>query len=318
MFALMKGPSPQQNLDGLCVAGKQGKVGEQGGNTMQRMNWKVVAVLAVPVACLAAAASADDQAREAYRSPYKVQFNYPRAELIRDIERGSRGDTREESQVPFRDWYSHKVQKEWGAWGPPARHYPASSEISGKPVEWLRERAIAVALRFEGYGYQHHHVPDWNPPANWPWSHTAVGHNGKGVDCSNFVSFVYNQGFGIKPNSDVHKLSQEHAMAGPGGGQHRVEHIARPDTYEEWQKILKTGDLLFIKSNKGQVSHVVLWVGPIGQNSEGLPLIIDSHGEGVKDANGVSIPCGIHLRPFRKNSWYDKDASHATRILGAK
>jgi hypothetical protein len=43
--------------------------------------------------------------------------------------------------------------------------------------------------------------------------------------------------------------------------------------------------------------------------------VIDSHGEGVKDANGNSIPPGIHLRPFREDSWYNRSASHAHRFL---
>ena len=52
------------------------------------------------------------------------------------------------------------------------------------------------------------------------------------------------------------------------------------------------------------------WILP-----DGTPLILDSHGEGVKDSNGKSIPCGINLRPFRKNSWYFKSASHAHRLF---
>jgi len=285
---------------------------------MRHASWKALPLVAATAVYLSALAVADDRAKEDYRSPYAVHFTFPKAELIEDIEKGSRGDFREESQVPFHEWYSPAVHKKWASWGPPARHYPVPAHVSGKSLEWQRERAIAVALRFVGYGYQHHHVPDWDPPADWPWKETAVGHNGKGVDCSNFVAFVFNQGFGIKPNSDIHKLSEEREIPWPGGSKHRIEHIARPESYEGWAKTLKTGDLLFIKSNRGQISHVVLWIGPIGQSPDGLPLILDSHGQGVKDANGVSIPCGIHVRPFRKNSWYDKEASHASRILGAR
>ena len=33
----------------------------------------------------------------------------------------------------------------------------------------------------------------------------------------------------------------------------------------------------------------------------------------IQDANGVAIPCGIHIRPFNKGSWYHKSFSHAHR-----
>src|SRR4029453_5266315 len=93
--------------------------------------------------------------------------------------------------------------------------YPAPGEVMRWPVERKRERVIAVPLRFLGYGYQHHHTPDWDPPAHWPWTHTCVGHNGKGVDCSNLPGFVYNLGFGLRLNTDVHHQSQERIAQGP-------------------------------------------------------------------------------------------------------
>ena len=54
----------------------------------------------------------------------------------------------------------------------------------------MRQRVIAVALRFQGYHYQHHHVPDWDPPADWPYKESPLGKQSKGVDCSNFTSFA--------------------------------------------------------------------------------------------------------------------------------
>jgi cell wall-associated NlpC family hydrolase len=177
---------------------------------------------------------------------------------------------------------------------------------------------VAVALRFLGYGYQHHHIPDWDPPRNWPWKPTAIGHNGKGVDCSNFTGFVYNLGFGIGLNTDVVRQAEEHEARMHTVGWARnwpLRRVELPESYDERIRILRTGDLLFIRSNRGQISHVVIWVGPIGQSPDGLPLILDSHGEGVRDCNGQPIPCGIHLRPFRENSWYNHSAAHALRIF---
>ena len=127
-----------------------------------------------------------------------------------------------------------------------------------------------MALRFQGYGYQHHHVPDWQPPAGWPWKETAVGHNGKGVDCSNFSSFVYNIGFGIKPTSAIKEQAERREMPGPGEGRTTAQHIELPKAYDDLVKTLRTGDLVFIKgSDKGHVTHVVLWVGAIGFGKQG-------------------------------------------------
>jgi len=64
-----------------------------------------------------------------------------------------------------------------------------------------------------------------------------------------------------------------------------------------------------------RISHVVLWVGGIGHVPDKVPLILDSHGDSVKDSSGHVIPAGVHLRPFREKSWYFRNASHAIRVL---
>jgi hypothetical protein len=251
-----------------------------------------------------------------YRSPYTVKYSYSANSLIGDIIKGARGNPETESTVPFHEWYARSAREKLGSWGPPARQYPPVPGVEKQPLEWRRERVIATALRFEGYGYQHHHIPDWQPPAGWAWKETAVGHNGKGVDCSNFSAFTYNLAYGVKPNSDVLKQSEESSFAGPGEGHTPAKRIALPSSYAEMKKTLQTGDLLYIKGSPGgHITHVVLWVGAIGQSPDGAPLILDSHGQGVKDASGVNIPAGIHLRPFHEHSWYHKCASHALRVL---
>ncbi|WP_165229572.1 NlpC/P60 family protein [Aquisphaera insulae] len=250
-----------------------------------------------------------------YRSPYRVAFTYPVAELIGDLERTERGDPRLEAEIPFERWYSKKSLERWHSWGPEPRAYPVPREIEAWPVERKRERVIATALRFQGYAYQHHHIPDWNPPAGWPWQKTCAGRDGKGVDCSNLTGFVYNQAFGLRLNTDVHRQSQEEAAREPGGRSHRLHRVELPAGYDERLRALRTGDLVFIRSREGKISHVVIWVGPIGQSPDDVPLIIDSHGEDVRDSAGRPIPCGVQLRPFRKNSWYNMSASHALRVL---
>lgn len=256
------------------------------------------------------------QEKGEYQSPYKLAFRVPESELIGDLERSQRGDPNLESQVPHNEWYSPKAKKSFGSWGPPRRHYPVPEGMAKWSPEFKRERVIAAASRFLGYGYQHHHVPDWNPPADWPWTKTAVGHNGKGVDCSNLTAFVYDLALGLHLNGDVHKQSEE-LTALLGNRPIHGKRIALPESLEEREKVLKTGDLLYIKNNAGKLSHVVLWVGDIGREEDGKPalLVLDSHGEGVKDSRGEPIPVGIRLRPYRANSWYHHSASHAIRWI---
>lgn len=251
----------------------------------------------------------------AYRSPYAVEFTLPREELVGDLDKTERGDFRVEAEVPFTQWYGHRTLERWHSWGPSPRTYPPVPGLERWPVERKRERVVAVAMRYLGYGYQHHHIPDWEPPPQWPWKPTCVGSNGKGVDCSNFSGFVYNLGFGMRLNTEVEHQSEERYAKGPGAGQTPLHRIALPESYEERIKILRTGDLLYIRNRGGQISHVVLWIGSIGRSPDGVPLIMDSHGDGVRDSEGATIPCGIQLRPFRKDSWYNHSAAHALRVF---
>jgi hypothetical protein len=174
---------------------------------------------------------------------------------------------------------------------------------------------VAVALRFQGYAYQHHHIPDWSPPPGWPWMETCAGANGTGVDCSNLTGFVYNLGFGLRLSTDVHVQADERVARGPEGLRTPLQAVELPSSYEDRKKALRTGDLVFIRSRAGRISHVVIWVGPIGRAPDGNPLVIDSHGDNVRDCDGQPIPCGVQLRPFRENSWYNRSASHALRVF---
>ncbi|OAI39890.1 hypothetical protein AYO40_05305 [Planctomycetaceae bacterium SCGC AG-212-D15] len=276
----------------------------------------MLAASVVMVGMNAAGTAFAEPPKSDYRSPYSVKFSVPYEELMADVAKTPRGNARNESTLPFAEWYSTWTRERYGVWGPPAAHYLPPVGLERKSLSWKRERVIAVALRFQGYGYQHHHVPDWDPPAGWPWKGPAGGANGKGVDCSNFTSFVYNLGFGIKPNSAVKEQARRREMQGPGDATTTAQHIDLPRTCEETVKILRTGDLLFIKgSEKGEVTHVVLWVGPIGEAPDKVPLILDSHGQGLKDDKDQPVPAGVHLRPFRDKSWYFRSASHALRVF---
>ncbi len=255
---------------------------------------------------------------EKYQTPYSVKLPWSAEELIPDILSGPRGEAQEESETPFREWNSPSLKKKLGSWGPRPRKFAPPEHANGKSPEWERARVIATALRYQGYAYRHHHIPDWNPPEGY---HTPekgeTKHAGKGLDCSNFTSFIYNQGLGISLNSDVHKQAEITAAPVHGSSRTiRIRTIPGQGSVEEWQKALKPADLIYVRSNAGKISHVIMWLGEWGQSPDGTPLIIDSHGAEVKDSNGVQIPSGIRIRPFRPGSWYAKSSDHAHRILG--
>lgn len=271
--------------------------------------------LLLVLALIAPVSSSRSQEHREYRSPYSVRFTSAKAELVGDLERSERGDPRVEASIPHASWYSARTRERFGAWGPEPRHYPRPFGVDRWTPERKRERVIAVAMRFLGYAYQHHHIPDWNPPAGWPWKETCAGRNGKGVDCSNFTGFVYNLGFGLRLNTEIRHQAEERFALTSDGERIPLRRVALPESYEDRIGALRTGDLLFIRNRNGAISHVVIWVGPIGESPDGVPLILDSHGEDVRDSEGQPIPCGIHLRPFRENSWYNRSASHAVRLI---
>jgi len=262
------------------------------------------------------AGAADDDG-SSYRSPYSVKLPWTAQELIPDLLEGERGMARNEAKIPEFDWYGHSHP--WvGPWGPRPRAFQPPQMAQGKSDDWKRARVIATALRFLGYHYRHHYIPDWDPPPGWYTPKPGgTRHDGKGVDCSNFTSFVYNQALGIGFSSDIHKQAAIDTVTMHGSDQSLpVKLIPLQDSPEAWAKVLKPGDLLFIRPRSSEtISHVVLWIGQWGQPT-GQPLILDSHGADVRDADGSLIPDGIHLRPFRPGSWYATRADHAIRIIG--
>jgi cell wall-associated NlpC family hydrolase len=275
----------------------------------------VAAALMALTGAIVLAAATEKKPTSDYHSPYKVEFTFPLEELIPDILHGNRADPKLQSRVPFGDWYSESTKKKYGAWGPPRVHHTVPAGIGSKSSEWKRQRVIAVAMRYIGYGYQHHYIPDWDPPADWPWLEVKAGHNGKGTDCSNFTTYVYNLALGLKTDSGIKQQSEMTEATLADGKAVKLERIEKPATHADFIKQLKTGDLVFIKNTSGNVSHVVFWVGPIGKSPDSMPLILDSTGEGRTDANGKSIPDGVQLRPFTPTSWYCKSASHVIRVI---
>jgi len=132
------------------------------------------------------------------------------------------------------------------SWGPKPRIYPAPIIPQGcDRITWERYRVVAVAEKYIGLSYRHHHIPSYNDG------------NGVGLDCSNFTAWIYNYALGIKLNSDIN------IQAKTAGRQ------LAPDEQ------LEPGDLLFIRTlNDSRISHAVIYIDP--------GHIIDDHGTGVK------------------------------------
>ena len=275
----------------------------------------VLLALAIGAPLPDAMAGEDSAAGAAYASPYRVRLPWPDAELIADLLDGERGDPRLEASIAQSAWYGARV----GAWGPLPRAYQPPAIAQDKSDDWKRARIVATALRFLGYNYRHHHIPDWNPPVGWYIRKSGgVQHDGKGVDCSNFTAFVFNQGLGIAISSDVQKQAATQTAVLNGSGRSlAVTTIPAQDSAAKWAAVLKPGDLLYIRPrNSDSISHVVLWIGAWGASSDDTPLIVDSHGADVRDESGELIPAGVQLRPFRTNSWYATHADHALRLIG--
>lgn len=115
-------------------------------------------------------------------------------------------------------------------WGPKPLTYPPvvvpPLPPGVTPLQWKRDRVIAVAEKYIGLPYMHRHIPSQG-----------------GLDCSNFTSWVYNYALGIRFTSNVHKQAQ---VAG------------RPLNPNEK---LEPGDLLFIWNKaRTKISHVVIYV----------------------------------------------------------
>jgi len=171
-----------------------------------------------------------------------------------------------QASLPEVAWYGNP---RLGSWGPKAATYPPVAVPAGyDPAQWKRQRLALVALRYLGLSYRHHHIPAFAPSGE-----------GRGLDCSNFTSWVYNYGLGVRFTSAIRP--QADGRKAPG------RRLAPGEPFA-------VGDLLFITTrDHSRVSHVVLWLGD--------GRIIDSHKEGVR------------VRSF--TGWYRDCFSHARRVV---
>ena len=147
-----------------------------------------------------------------------------------------------------------------GSYGPCPLPFPGVVFPAGaSQKEWLRARVIQVAKKYIGVSYKHHHIPKMG-----------------GLDCSNFTSWVYNYGFGIRISSRVKRQAFE---AG------RLLSSNEP---------LISGDLIFFWNKDGnEISHAAIYIDQ----------------QHIIDSTGI----GVLVRPFM--GWYKERFAWARRII---
>lgn len=257
---------------------------------------------------------AHGQEAGSYVSPYRLAFTLDASERSVGFNQAPWNDPRLQSSLDFANWYDDRTRRRWKAWGPPARQYPAAP-WTGRDRTWLEERAVTVAASLLGLPYQHHHIPAWDPPAGWPWKEVRYGRNSRGLDCSNFTAFVYNYALGLKFTGGIRGQAAMTEVAGPGGHGILPVHRITPANYQAAIAELRAGDLLYIRKKTGEPGHVVIWLGRLGAGPDATPLILDCTGSPSTDANGAKVPIGVHIRPFKPDSWYARRFSHANRLV---
>lgn len=165
-------------------------------------------------------------------------------------------DRLQETDVSKSDWGSSF----YGTFGPCPITYPKVISTSLlASVLWAQMRVVAIAKKYIGLPYKHRHIP-------------ALG----GLDCSNFTSWVYNYGFGIRFSSNVKRQSTE---AG------RQLDPSEP---------LLPGDLVFLYDhNQAKIVHVAIYLD--------RAHVIDS------------AEVGVDIRPY--NGRYKTDLAWARRVI---
>ena len=253
-----------------------------------------------------------------YHSPYRFRFTVPAESLIPDMA-GSRGVVTNWANVSYSNWYSTSTRNTYGSWGPRCKAMSQpTADILGWPLELRRQRLFAFAERYLGFAYEHHHLPEWDPPADWPWDQVCTTEHGQGIDCSNFTGWLYNWCFGIQLDTDDDVQAVENTVPVTGGGSITLERINKPSGgFAGLVAALQPGDLCFVysSSSTADITHVYVWLGTYGAGPSSAPLVLDATSTEPTDFYGQVIPCGVQIRPITSSSWYYTRFSHALRVL---
>jgi cell wall-associated NlpC family hydrolase len=216
-------------------------------------------------AALAAMMIAATTVPSAQAAGFDYPFTCDQASLTADF---AQRDALPQTDVPTADWYKQTDGRYLNdGWGPNAATLPAVAvpPDAGCPaMTWKQERILSAALHYvneagnpQGLQYRHHHIPAWNPPSATASAGTAKSDDedgqspeawasGRGLDCSNFTSWVYNYGLGMKLDGSVTKQ-----YTGPNG-----QRVPASGPFQ-------LGDLLYLHPESGDTtgaSHVVIYV----------------------------------------------------------
>lgn len=234
------------------------------------------------------------------------------------------------STTPYSEWNDYDiVYIHIGAWGPDFVYFPAPTNVLTEDLSWQQLRIAASANVLRGqYPYAHHHMQVWDPPNSSPWTNASVT-PGFGIDCSDFTHWNYNYGLGVQFTTAVAAQGEIYFATLTPENQNPVNlqvqrlfdvHAGYEKNFTNLVAQLQPGDLLFIRANPAftnVISHVITWLGDLASDSNGLDqyLVTDSHGDVVIDSNGVEIPSGPQIRPFRFGEYYYGSFDHVIRLL---
>lgn len=275
-----------------------------------------------------------------YSSPYTLTFRHTWEELTTGWAAAPYNQWQSEGNATaFPDaqrWYDRDAYQGSPAgssldYGPERRTYGPPPVPAGTPQAqtlWKAERLIALAAAMVGYGYRHHHLPDWNPNAAWYEGQSVASDPadfvGQGLDCSNFTAWLYDYALGLNFTGDtgaqgcLHLDLPQGQLHDSAGNTYTIRSVA--DARQDFDQLcatLQTGDMLFIAGEpnltkaqiqnmltsgpaqqfRSKISHVVTWLGDIGASNP-TRVVIDSHDFNLKDSAGNLIPKGIQVRQF--------------------
>jgi hypothetical protein len=163
------------------------------------------------------------------------------------------------------------------SWGPEAPILNLNVNIPNSCFreKWQQNRVLRIIEKFHrmNLNYCHHHNPYWEPTKDSQKVPISSGEGGsvgtcsdaktngdpnlmrwKGIDCTHWISWVYNYGF----NAHLVSLTGNQSCGPDAPG------VVLPYTADDQDKF-NPGDILFIAKNSSdktwQISHGILWTG---------------------------------------------------------
>jgi cell wall-associated NlpC family hydrolase len=284
------------------------------------------------VAVHAADSDAPAPSLQDYKSPYSFAAAVNDPALTADFRESPKRpeDFREWSPTPFADWTNfERIRALRTTWGPIYRAFDAPAGAMDKPASWAQLRVLAAANQIRGQvPYAHHHMHVWNVPNEPRWIEAKMT-PGVGIDCSDFTHWAYSYGMGIQLRTGIGEQAETRTAPMHLKDGKTVEivpqrlydvHDGYNKQYDSLVKVLQPGDLLFIRSDPAltnKISHVITWLGSYVTDANGKDqyFVMDSHGGEVIDSNGVKIPSGPQIRPFREKSYYFNSFDHVLRFF---